>query len=354
MSELKIFDSVGNKYYTYENDKEESLKLIRVVGIQNTTDVKIKILDSPNKEEIGNINKIKFKELEDWTRLIGYGKIIFSTVTVGTNTGGGITVPDVIVAGYSYKEAKLSGQYTKPFVACRQCIGDVYDSMMQESPELSLVGMSCNQMSIPEGIEFDALLACTKIDLTSNVTFYIDDTLDDILNMVKTKPYDKVLESDLLDHVNYMERKLGRKIGFNSAIKSCDGYCRDLRQLLEENNFWYDLQSYIGIIKINVPVEIDTEDINRCHLSEDLKIDLSNILMKNIGETWVIKYDLDIDIDTIKKDHFLLMDSNNILWVVCYETIGEYIAPDKEVEDIKDAMKNSILDVNMMKYQDRL
>lgn len=343
----EIFKSLGKIFYKYIS--EDYLEVFRIIGFAGNDTVKVKVIEG------GDVNStltMKYKTIcEEYTFLLPDGVIVFSEVNVGTrNTDNGLrlNVSDIIVA--QYRSDDISSGNMEPWAVCRQNITDLFSQMMVENPEDALVGMSTTKASLPAGVEYEIMMACESMNNSIMVNMYLIDTLDDILGLIKTQPFDKVLEANTIDHVRSVENKLNRKLKLKPGTKSVDGYCLTLRQLLTENNFWSDVEQGFNILTINTPIEL-TETMES--LSEDMKYKLSHIIRKAIANTIVIKYDLDIDLSEFKNNPYVLVrDSNKDLYVVGYTTLGDYIEPDMENEAIKKEMEEiiSMIPVDKSKY----
>lgn len=341
-----VFKSLGKIFYKYIS--EDTVNIYRIVGFTSDENVKAKVIEGEN---VGSIITMKYKTVcDEYTFLLHDGVIIFSDVNVGTrNTDNGmkLSVSDVIVA--QYRTYDITSGNNIPWVVCRQNITDLFSQMLVENPEDALVGMSTTEASMPAGVDYEIMMRCDGINNSILVNIYLQDTLDDILSIIKTKSFDKLLEANTIDHVRAVEAKLNRKLKLKPGTKSVDGYCLTLKQLLVENNFWYDVEQGFNIISINTPMELSETGES---LSEDMRYKLSHIIRKAIANTIVIKYDMDIDLSEFKNKYVLVRDSNNDLYVVGYTTLGEYIEPDMENEAIKKEMEEiiSMIPMDKSKY----
>lgn len=327
------FKSLGKMCYKYLSEKDESLELLRIVGLGGN-DVYVKVIESEDKSKIANKEKVKFETLcEEYTFLSPDGVITFSDVNVGTrntDTGNRLSVSDVIIA--QYRTSDMLAGNTEPWVVCRQNITDLYSQMLVGSVDDALVGMSSTKASMPAGIDYEIMMACEGMNKSIMVNFYLPDTLEDILSIIKTQPFDNILEANLIDHIRSMESKLNRKLRLKPGTKSVDGYCVTLEQLLKENNFWYDVEQGLNIISLDKVIETNEDN----SLTEDLRYIISTILKQPIASSIVIKYDMDIDLEEFKNSKYILIrDANKDLYVIGYTTLGEYIEPDMENEQIK-------------------
>lgn len=338
-----IYCTLGKIFYKYI---EDDLTVYRIVGFSNQQTVKAKVIEGKNKD---SIITMKYKDVcENYTFLIEDGKIILSTVDVGnrnTENGLSLSVSDVIVA--EYRTNDINEGNTDPWCVCRQNITDVFSQLIVENLEDALVGLSVTKDSMPEGLNYQMMLACEKIINTVIVNIYLNDTLDDLLSLIKVKAFDSILNANVIDHIRSVEAKLNRKLKLKPGVQSVDGYCLTLKQLLKENNFWYDVEEGFNIISINSPIEIENDS-----LSENMKFALSNIIRKPIDNTIVIKYDMDIDLSEFRNEYILVRDSNKDLYVIGFTTTGVYIEPDMENEIIKKKIQDSInmISVDKSKY----
>ena len=333
-----IFKSLGKIFYRYVS--EDDISIYRIVGFSGNKTVKAKIIE-PEKDK-GNIIQIPYKTVcEEYTFLIPDSMVIVSDVNVGTrNTDDGmkLSVSDIIVA--SYRIGDINAGITEPWAVCRQNITDLFSQIMVNNPEDALVGMSTTKDSMPAGVDYEIMMACESMNKSVMVNTYITDTLDEFLSLFKTTPFDRILEGNTIEHIRAVESKLNRKLRLKPGVKSVDGYCITLQQLLKENNFWNDVERGFNILSINKPIELGDDKES---LSDNMRFELSTILHKAIGATMVIKYDMDIDLSEFRnREYVLLRDSNK----------GDYIEPDLENEQTKEEINNimGIVDVDKSKY----
>ena len=190
----------------------------------------------------------------------------------------------------------------KPYCICRQAAIDIFYSLfhpehVEERDKNSMVGISVNMDSVPVGYDWGELLCCEEIEYFDFINFYRTDTLNDILNLVDIKKFDKVLEDLYNRHV---EAVGDPTLQFK---KEDHGWCRTLKKLLEDNNFQSDLNDMLGIT--DVGFNIDEYIINKRlpnseeeyeSFSDDLRYWLSSIYKLNIKETYVFVFNHDINL----------------------------------------------------------
>lgn len=296
---------LGAKYYRYIGDE---IELVRVYKYNN--DLEVTIYNDTDKNDK---RKITISELKDkYVQLKPHAVVNFCIAKVGND------LDDVIVL--MHKMSDLTSNEPTPYCTCRQNITDVFANQIKVSNKM-YVGCSMSLDTCPPDVDYRVMMACNGINKSISVYAYMDDTLDDILNMVNTKDYDRTLESLFRDHVNY-EAKSNPAISMMKErimkLESYNGYCKTLKLLLEHNNFMYDFYQAFKIIPVTFEVSCDkdrTVDPSTTNL-------ISDIYQVNIISTLCLPYGYDIDLDEIDNDYVLIMDKNNKLYVIAYVSNG--------------------------------
>ena len=276
----------GSKFYRY-NEGEINPEIIRIRNIDYDKRL-VKYFDKNGEKK-----KIKYDDLlKSYKMLSPDGLINFSTVQAGPN-------PDVVVAlqPFPKTDEELHSMDNMPYAICRQMATDVFSNNF--NPDDMIIGVSISKDTCPANVDFNCMLACSKLMYTKMVAIYIDDALDTILGLFDNTIFDNVF-AEL------------HKILFNTK-----GSCTSLRELLLTNNFMYDFRKCFKIME--VPYSIDEEsdalsDNNIEFLSKELKI--------NILETYVIRYSRTIDLRKIKRDYVLVssaVDEFSKLYIVGYD-----------------------------------
>ena len=293
---------LGAKYYRY--DENDNVELVRVT---KHNDVEARIYDGKEYK------KILIKELEEkYLRLNPHAIINFCNVKLKDG------LDDIIVT--VHKMSDLMSNEPTPYCACRQNITDIFANQIQISNKL-YVGCCMSLETCPPDIEYTIMLACNGMNKCINVCAYMDDTLDDIISMVKTKEFNNVLEALFIDHVNAVIRNKPSLAPMKDRIMkldSYDGYCKTLQLLLEQNNFMYDFYQAFRIIPIDEEVTYNSEGA----VSDNIVDIISNIYEVNIVSTLCMEYWYDIDLEKIDNDYVLIMDKNNKLFVIAYVSNG--------------------------------
>lgn len=297
---------LGAKYYRYkDNDK---LEVIRVTKLLNDTDIKVTNDDSKDSW------KMTKKELyENYVKLNPHAVINFCIVKLKDGL-----LNDVVVT--MHKMSDLTSNEPTPYCVCRQNITDIFANQIKISDKL-FVGCCMSIDTCPPDIDYRIMIACDGMEKCINVCAYMDDTLDDILNMVNTKDFDRTLESLYIDHVNSIVKKNPTLKMMKERIMNLeydDGYCKSLRLLLEQNNFMYDFYQAFRIIPIDKEVVYNEENV----LSQEIVDIISDLYEINIISTMCTKYWYDINLDNIQNDYSMIMDKNNNLYVVAYISDG--------------------------------
>ena len=319
---------LGAKYYRYDEDDN-----IEVIRVYKCTDLEVKVYSDNYKDDK---RKMTVKELEEkYIRLNPHAVINFCIVKVGNN------LDDVIIT--AHKMYDLSSNEPTPYCVCRQNITDVFANQIQLSNKM-YVGCSMSLDTCPPDVDYRIMVACNGMNKCVNVCTYMDDTLDDIINMINTKEYDRTLLALFTDHVNY-EIKSNPTLSMMKdrimKLDSYNGYCKTLKLLLEQNNFMYDFYQSFKIIPIDKEVTYDAES----KLHPEIVDIISDIYQVNISSTLCMKYWYDIDLDEIDNDYVLIMDNNNKLFVVAYVSNGpKHInIEDVESEENIERLANSTL-----------
>lgn len=330
-----IFKELGNIYY---RERENDFEIVRIIGIQNSETVKIKYMDT------GKVFKVSIKELkENFGVLISDLIISFSIVKVCSKENGA-TIPDVMVLVYKRDELDNGGVETPygnlilPYCVCRQSITDIFYNYFKTGGESDkdLVGLSVTRDSCPANIEFTDLTYCSELVKSVAVNVYKTDTLDDILSMIDTTEMDNVLSDMMIKHHTYNLNY----VPFTPPIISgneYEGYCKNLKTLLEINSFAYDMYTSMNITKVSFEI-LTMDDNGNTSLVPDQIRKLSDLYRININKTIVAKYEFDIDLDKIQMNYMLIMDSTDTLYIIAYTSDGEYIETDLEVRSVQDDM----------------
>lgn len=331
---------VGVKYFKHKNDQ---LEILRVVNDKDPNSFKC-IIERTDKRV--RISKDELRE--NYIRLRPDGVIYFNIASVGD-------IQDVIIMLYRDKDIEESK--SSPYIVCRQNITDLFANTIKPDYNNLIVGLAVSEESLPEKISMDTILACDNILSTTTVCIYMDDTLNDVLGMIKTKEFDNVLYNLFVDHIKY-KYKDNMKDYINKSV--VDGYSKSLRGLMEDNEFMYEFCHGYGIYPVTF--EVSQEEVNDTALNLRHRLDISNIIMKNVIKTYVVEFSKDIDLNEIEMDYLLLRDIKNKMYVVLYVYNGNMRIPVEKIESPENIEKMSkipgyssyikdLLQFNTKKYQ---
>lgn len=263
----------GVKMYRYDEDSDTP-EIIRILNIDYDKDI-LKF-----RTESGEKKKESYKKIKSSYKILAPdGMIYFSKVKVGADY-------DVIVALQPYPKTEKGWEDLKgnPYVVCRQMAADIFSNMLD--PDNMIIGVTISKDTCPPNVDYTCMLGCDSMEYSKIVAVYMDDTLDNILSLFDNKIFDEVFTS--------LESKYGH----------LNGYCHNLKELLESNNFMFDFRRCFKITE--VPFEISTEDIEYGELDIQNTKYLEQELKTNIKKTYLVKYSRDIDFSRIKRKYIFI------------------------------------------------
>ncbi len=284
----------GTKFFKYNEDSE--LELIRVRHVDKTKN-KVKYVDQNN-----NKKSMTYEDLEQYRMLRPDG--IMNIITAKVNN-----INDVIVT-----IAKLDRTDRElPFAVCRQYIYDIFSNMTNKTADMNpIIGVSVSEKTCPPNINFRDVLSCTGMKDFATFSIYLDDTLDDLLDLVNQNKYNSIL------------RMSAEYASINLSMRYTTGLSYTLRELLETNNFMYDFRQCFDIMEIPYHIDPDSD-----MLSMENMLYIEDQIQQNIMETYVIKYSKEIDLSEIKRDYVIVssaQDQYQDVYIVGYDTSdNEYV-----------------------------
>lgn len=336
---------IMNKYLGYKFYKEQedgSFTIIRIIKLEEYND-KVVI----RNEETGNSKTVTFASLKSYTPLKPTGVITFSNVKIYSNENKTSYAEDVIVCLYRIIDIELD-QNIPPYAICRQNINDIFYNLLSNKEEHDIVGLSISRDNCPTNFDYRMMAACDEIVNYQMVAIYIDDTLDDILKCVNIKLFDKSLYNNFKIHMKTKNPMWSEEIDKNNPHKklSDNGWCRDLKSLLIDNNFITDLNTMRNITEFDFDISEDIitvdckspdgEPYQKQILSDQCMMYFSYVFKVNMNSTMIIKYDYDIDLADFNHTNYILVrDNTQSLYIVVYTVDGEYIEKDLEDESNK-------------------
>lgn len=314
---------VGLKFFKY--DDNDKLEIIRIMELKNN----FTIAEVKN-ETTGEKRKIETETLRNEYTMLAYdGLLCFSIVKVHKE------LEDVIVSLFRKKDIDM--HEPMPYAVCRQGITDIFANQIKINNK-EYYGASVSQDTIPVDVPFNIMVACDKIEDTKMIAVYIDDKFDDILKLIKTKKYDAVINYLFNDYINYKSKTYGDMYKNNVKNKPCvDGYCKNLRDLLDFNNFMYDFYRGYNIIPISFDLSSVTDNETTLNEFPDVKKTLENLLCAYIENSLIVKFAKDLDLESIQGKYLLVSDINEDLYVIAYtESPVKYIVDADDVNIGKD------------------
>lgn len=306
-------------YRTVSNDGVEFIELVRIINNKNPKEYKVMYYD-------GSKGTMTPEELKTFTILKPAGVVTFNVAVIKD-------LYDVIVTLHRTEDIE-DQKMQVPFVVCRQNITDFFTNTLTDGKG-EFVGVSVSMESIPAGIDMNSVLACDGVINFDIVDIYLDDTLETILSMVKSKEYDNVLYTLFANHVTYkLKGTYGPKIP--SVIKAqymsttyIDGYCKYLKDLLVGCNFMYDVHTAFKMLDLNIDLSIDAENGFLNDLNRNI---ISRLINKNIEKTVVVEYDYTINLQVIAREYILISDSKKKVYIIGYIHSGKYHIPIEDIE----------------------
>lgn len=333
--EQKLSKYLGYKFFKNKEDSEE-VDLVRVIKIiKDDNKVKIKNCDTNEEKVIG------IEELSGYTPLEPTGFVTVAKVGMQDDKIKTLMNYDVIFSLYRLVDIKLN--INEPYAICRQSVNDFFYGIISGDTK-ELAGVCCSRENCPVEIPYYMMAACDEVFNFTMVHFYLTDTINDVLEMIDTTLYDKVLEKLYQIHMktidpNYVSAKDNRK--------SHDGWCRDLKTLLIENNVQTDMDTMRNVSAVDFDIsdytDIKDEDgLEVSYANAELRAFIAKMFRLNIQDKCIImKYDVDIDLAEFNNTNYVLLrDTTNTTYIISYILDGEH----RESDLIEEENKLSAID----------
>jgi len=297
----------------YKVNEDDSIEFLRLVKVKNADSY---VLLNSKKERV----KLTEDELSKYVKLRPDGYINYSIVSLDAG------IKDVIVS--MFRRTDIEDGDAIPYCICRQNIFDLFTNNLVKDDKTQFVGCSVSKDTCPADIDYKMIMGCNSIIENINVSMYIDDTLDDLLEPIYVADFNNILFK------NYIK----------SMKENIYGYCKNLKELLHTNNFMYDVLKAFGIIKIPFVIDYDSNSYEICTSNREW---LENYLKVEMFKTFVVPFTKEIDLKKIERDHVIISDNNNEIFIVLYDK-GDHLNIDKErqlrlVRDQILGLKNSMV-----------
>lgn len=265
----------NDKLYRYTDDG--ALITVRLKKIKNSDKY---IIYDENKKE----TSLTAEEIKKYTKLRPNGFI--SITCVGLEQG----LRDVIVSYYKREDVDKDGKI--PYIICRQNIIDVFNIGSR-----SVIGSAVSQANCPKSIDFKTLILAKSIESIENISYYVGDSLDDVLYPVNTLNADDLLKEN--------------KAKADKEEDTPPGFCTSVKELLETNQFMFEVLLANKIYQIPHEIEIDNDG----NFDQKTSI-VINKLFSDIPNPCLIPYTPDIDRNKIERDYYTLSDKNYKLYIL--------------------------------------
>jgi hypothetical protein len=326
MSEQNANTLLGCKLFKEREDSD--FDIVRITRIYSPE--KVRVTDSE-----GNNTKRLVRELreEGYSVLESIGVISFSTVSINNNN-------DVVVT--LLRRADAMAGVNVPCVICRQSVTDFFYTLLSEEYDHGMVGVSVSDRTCPTNINYAELLACNEILYSDMVNIYYDDTLNTVLECVNTIKFNDVLRKLYEKHVDATNNPVLK-------LKKADkGWCSDIKLLLEQNNFWIDVDQSFGITDVDFEIDNyiiekkDEAEQSYYSLPSDLLQFFSSTFQINIVDCIISEYGYDIDLAEYRNENYVLIrDSKDKLYLMVYRIDGAYLEQDISIQKEKEYLANT-------------
>lgn len=303
-------------------DGEESPRIIRIIKANESKGI-YTCLDYNTDEK--KILKLPAEEVDnEWIKLNPDGIIAFSEVEAKTNEGD--ITPDVMVR---FHRINKDGGYnidTIPFAICRQSVIDIFALIQQNR---YIAGMSISENTCPPEVKYEGCCAFTRMLWNVNIAYYLDDTMDNILEC-----FDHKRINDALSNIRYRSKMKNQVVG----------YVEDIKDLVHDNYFMLDVHDGVKIAEFPTVKSFDFEDkgVNKM-ITEHILSNLQEVPTRFYPRPYT-KY---IDLSDIEKRYILISpDSRQVhgrngqITLVAYDvsatiSFKDYINKGRSVERAK-------------------
>lgn len=303
---------LGSRYYKWVDDEDLcEIKIIKMLG-EDKCRCRYTVGSKLGEEEDIEIAAI----IDEYTRLTPDGYITFNIAIMGNSD-----VRDVIV--FLNKSKDIDNGDTIPYCVCRQCVNDLFTVATSAQTGKDYYGISVSKDTCPADVQYENYLSCNGVEKFVIAAIYIGDKLSDILKLFKHKDFDTVLYNLFTSRCKYVSNNIKFIINKNMQKRYLNGYCKTIDDLLDINNFEYDLYRAFDILPMNVDLSGRVEE---AFPDESLEL-LKCSLRRNIDKTIVIKYDKSIDLAKIERKYTLVADLNKDVYIIAYTDTGVYNIP---------------------------
>lgn len=221
----------------------------------------------------------------------------------------------------------------KPCIVCRQNVIDIFAVMAKSTDS---IGICISENTIPAGMEIENFVEHEKLIGIREICLYMDDSLDNMLELINTRMYDTLLSNNAA---------ILKRVNGNDASK-VNGACMTLRELLKTNDFMHDYHEAFNIVE--VPFSLGWEQIIPKKALSDIIVEISHAVPDTV---YVVPYDKSRDLRDIKKPYILATadpvkanSSDTGIYIVSYD-IHPSISYEQYKYGGKDEMKKKFSDM---------
>ena len=293
---------VGSIYYQSSNGERIQFRITRHIDEKN---VEVTFTDGKKK-------KMSTKEINDeWYLLQPDAYINFSIVKIND-------LDDVVIT--MIREEDMDTNI--PWCVCRQNINNIFEVMVERRDGVPLSGASITQENIPAGMNILSALVGDKLVKTYMVAIYNNDKMDDILNCIKVKTFNKVLEQIFEIKLNSVTIPFIRRV--MAHRESYAGCHKTLQGLLTECDFMHDVYRGFGHV-ICDNIYVTEEDIIKGDFECGALINIDKVLIiekafaKKLHNPIVAKYTKDINLEEFE-NKFLFVDAKHDVFIMIYDS----------------------------------
>lgn len=318
MTELKT--NIGKLFCKY-NSIDDGFDMVRIIKeCDNGKSWNYAELDHDYKVKgYKTLAKDKFKEMvKSYTPLAPDGILSLSNVVV-TELENGREIKDIIMLFFMENKGIHMIDADNPCILARQSLMNIFKTSLD--PNEDDVGFSITDDACPEGYNFSDLSAASRIIDSRMTNVYKFDTPSTLAVLL-----DNTITQDILNDLyeTAIQYAKDTTLNFMNAIKDdCyNGYCNSLFKFIGHCGLMTDIYSKIGIIKTDFKLEFNKP------ISDENKVFLSMMCGGiNIVKAVPIKFGYDIDLNAIKMKYMIVMDSDEILWIVPFTESEQEFSP---------------------------
>jgi hypothetical protein len=311
---------IGYKFF--KENEDHSFDIVRV--LRATSDNKVILVHDnsthPTTED--------YTYLKEYTPLDPYGVMSFNIVGIYSSydkpdrTTGRELCKDVVIMVYSKLDITLG--LNLPRIICRQSVNDFFADLLYQDPSKNhMAGICCSSKTCPENFNMMQLAACDELIKANTVNFYKDDNIDTILSCVS--------DLDAMDNVLLKLFNAHARASANPNVKGMKnhlGWCRTVKDLLENNNFMADFNEMMDITGVDFDLSnyLDKSDTGVDKLAYPALLFLNSVHRVNAVDSRVIKFDYSIDMGKFANDNYVFWrDNTDTIYLIVYLTQGKFL-----------------------------